>query len=149
MADPLKVTEESKDKLIARLIASDEPLEVPGGLLDSIMEKVEALPVRPAVRAYVPPAWLRWGIPGILTASFLVLVIFGQSTPGKSISLPDLAFAERFLTRLNQWLGGLSKGIQIPDLSLPGYSLWIITGSIALMWGFYFLNRFLERKTGG
>jgi hypothetical protein len=147
MADKMKNIKQEKDELIISLIESDQPLEVPAGMLGEIMDKIKALAPNPAFRPFLPPKWLRWGIPAVFAASFLASIIAGSITPGKSIRLPDLSNSGEFLIKLNQWLGAISKEIKLPEISVPDNLVWITIGSLALLWGFFLLNRFLELKT--
>jgi hypothetical protein len=40
----------------------------------------------------------------------------------------------------------LFKNIELPELSMPDYVIWIVFGAVVLFWAFVALNHFLEKR---
>jgi hypothetical protein len=149
MATKMNHAEDPKDRFLSELIRAEEPLPVPADLLENVMHWIEAVPSRPAVRSYIPPVWLRRGIPAVFGISFILVLIFGGKSTGPAITMPDLTHSEKVFSKTNDWLAGLLNSTPFTDLVVPDYVIWISLGGLAMVWGFVGINYLLDKRLRG
>ncbi len=145
MANKMISEEELRDEFLSALIRSEEPMHSPAGFTDEVMNRIGRLPSFTTVKPYRPPVWLKWGIPGIIVASYIVYSLL--SPEKKSIpSDAGSAFSGKFFDGITSWFSGIKIDIQFPNLDIPQTVIWIVAGGIVLTWSFILLARFLEKK---
>lgn len=144
MANKMISEEELRDDFLSAMMRSDEPLQVPEGFSDEVMNHIRLLPSVKRIKPYTPPAWLKWGIPGFILSCFIVLLLWGP----KEQTLPDSGFSlfEKLFKEINSWFTGFNIDIHFPSLNLSETIVWILVGGIVLTWSFLLLFRFLQKK---
>jgi hypothetical protein len=85
MANKMISGDHLRDEFLSELIRSDEPVRAPDGFMDEVMNRISRLPAVKKATPYQAPAWLKWGIPGVILASLLALLIWG---PAKESGMP-------------------------------------------------------------
>ena len=145
MANKMISEKDLHDEFLSGLLKSEQPVMAPENFSAGIMERIGLLPARPGIKPYVPPFWLKWGVPGVALASLLILLITrsGESTPATH-QLPTLNGQQ--LDKISSWFSGFKPDITMPSLDIPATALWVIAGGVVLTWAFLLLARFLEKK---
>lgn len=144
MANKMISEKDLRDDMLTRMIRSDEPMAAPSGFADDIMSRIGMTSPAKSIKAYKPPIWLKWGIPGFVLTCLLVLLIW---EPAKTkTELNWINFFEKMSQEINSWVSGFNPELKMPDLSLSPTISWILAGGIVLTWGFILLSRFLEKK---
>ncbi|TSA36913.1 MAG: hypothetical protein D4R64_06740 [Porphyromonadaceae bacterium] len=144
MANKMISVEDLHDDFLSAVIRSEEPVQVPEGFMDEVMNRISLITAVKKVKPYTPPIWLKWGIPGFILSCFIVLLLWGPKEPIKSGS--GLSLFEKMLYEINSWFTGFNINIHFPALNLSGTLVWVLVGGIVLIWSFWLLSRFLEKK---
>jgi hypothetical protein len=145
MASKMIKEEMLHDEFLSEMIRSEEPLQAPEGFLEGVMKRVSLLPSASKTKPYTPPLWLKWGVPSVILASLMVLLIWGsgkQPTPvanGPSI-------LDKSLNTINSWFTGFNPQIRLPQSDISTTFQWILIGGMVLSVGFWLLSRFLEKN---
>jgi hypothetical protein len=145
MANKMISEVELRDELLSAIIRSEEQLQAPEGFIDGVMDRISLLPSIKRISPYAPPAWLKWGIPGVFVVCLMGLLISGPAKE-QAAQEPVVSLFEKVFTTINSWLSGFNIEIKFPDLDLSGTVLWILAGGMVLTWSFVLLFRFLEKK---
>lgn len=146
MANKMISDKDLHDSFLSDLIRS-EPLEsAPDHFCDEVMSQINQLPSLAKVAPYTPPRWLKWGIPGILSACIVFLIIFGiQNNPEGSHTGIDLN--NQTINTISNWMSKAPVTLDFPVVQVPNSTAWILLGIMALFWSFYLLNFLLTKKT--
>lgn len=145
MANKMITEKELRDDFLSAMIRSEDPERAPEGFTDEVMKRISLMPAAAGSKPYSPPLWLKWGIPGIIISSLLILVIWGPAKEPEGAG-SGFSFFEKILNTVNAWFSGLKLDLSFPDLHLPVTILWILAGGILLMLSFVLLDRFLENR---
>jgi hypothetical protein len=147
MANKMIREEMLHDEFLKEMVRSEEPLRAPEGFLDGVMERIRLLPSESKTksRPYTPPLWLKWGVPSVIMASLMVLLIWGPRNQQALLAAGPSIFDES-LNKVNSWLHGFNPQIRLPQVDISGTVLWILIGGMVLSVGFWFLSRFLEKN---
>jgi hypothetical protein len=131
---------------LSTIIRSTEPTKAPDGFLEGVMNRIGPVPASGKAKPYSPPAWLKWGVPGVIVTCVLALLLW---TPSKQPAIADSGLSpfENFFDRLSTWFSGFNPDLRFTNLYLSPTLLWILAGGIVLWWGFWFLSRFLEKHS--
>jgi hypothetical protein len=145
MASKMISEQELHDDFLSAMIRSEEPMKIPAGFKDEVMNSIGELPLAIRVKPYAAPAWLKWGIPGVIFSCFMALLISEPSAEPAELN-SGISFIEKSMNGINSWLSGFSIDIQLPDLNISGTLAWILAGGMVLTLSFILMFRFLERK---
>ena len=145
MANKMIEEEELKDSFLSALIRSEEPLRAPEGFMDGVMDRIRLIPEKVKLKPYAPPAWLKWGIPGVFAVCLIGLLIWGPAKEPAATE-PVVSLFEKVFMTINAWISEFNIDIRFPSLNLSGTVLWILAGCIVLTWSFLLLFRFLEKR---
>ena len=145
MANKMISEKELRDEFLSTLIRSAEPLSVPQGFSDEVMNRIGHIPEITRLKPYVPPVWLKWGIPAVFVVCLIGLLISG-SAEEPAAAEPVASLFEKVSMTLNSWFSGFKIDFQFPRLDLSGTVLWVLAGGMVLIWSFVLLFRFLEKK---
>jgi len=145
MANKMISEKELQDDFLSAMIRSEEPIEVPEGFSDEVMDRIGLISQTSALKPYSPPFWLKWGIPGVIVMGLIGLVISGQAYE---------PIDTKHITSIFQQISGsvssifseLKIDIQFRSLNISPTVLWILLGGVVLTWSFLLLNRFLQKK---
>jgi hypothetical protein len=145
MANKMISGDHLRDEFLSELIRSDEPVRAPDGFMDEVMNRISCLPAVKKATPYQAPAWLKWGIPGVILASLLALLIWG---PSKEPGIPgvDFSLVEKAWNTAGSWFSDLKLEIKLTEFQIPETILWILAGGLLLTLSFMLLDRFLEHR---
>lgn len=145
MASKMISEEELHDEFLSTLIRSEEPMKTPAGFRDEVMKSISVLPMSIRVKPYAAPAWLKWGIPGVIFCCLMALFLSEPvAQPTKLDS--GISFIEKSLNGINSWISGFTIDLQWPSLDISGTVAWVLAGGMALTLSFWLLSHFLEKK---
>lgn len=145
MADKMISEKDLHDDFLTAMIRSDQPKVVPEGFMNDVMKRLGPLPSSSRIKAYSPPIWLKWGVPGTIFSLLPVLLIWGAAkepaAPYQGLSI----LAESFKA-INSWFSGINIQIDFPNLEFSETIVWVLAGGMILIWSFLLLAGFLEKK---
>src|SRR5512133_2378332 len=102
MANKIIREEELRDPFLSALMRSEEPVNVPEGFSDDVMKRIALVPKVAGVKPYVPPIWLKWGIPGFFIASLIGLLISGQGSD-PAANQETISLFQKMSVAVNSW----------------------------------------------
>jgi hypothetical protein len=145
MADKMIREDDLRDKFLSELTGSEEELHAPAGFTAGVLNRISTVaPVR-QLRPYTAPWWLKWGIPLVAFASLAAILAIGAGK--EPASAATFNFHEKLTQRINSWLVLNQPDITIPKISVPDNLVLILGGLTVLLWGFWFLVRYLNKKS--
>lgn len=137
--------QELRDEFLSEMIRSEEPIEVPEGFLDEVMDRISLVTPGIKSRTYSPPIWFKWGVPGVILSCLLAILI---GSPAKQATILDsgISYSEGIFRKVNSWFSGFKIDFTLPEPVITETAIWSLLGGIILTLSFLLLYRFLEKK---
>ena len=145
MANKMISEKELHDDFLSAMIRSVEPMKVPPGFSDEVMNRIGLKTYVSELKPYTPPVWLKWGIPGVFIVCLVGLLGSGVAKE-QAAAEPAASLLKNMSMTINSWFTGFNFEFKLPNLDLSGTVLWILAGGMVLTWSFVLLFRFLEKK---
>jgi hypothetical protein len=133
------------DYFLSELIKHSVPEKAPSDLQKSIMQQILTSKKNKNYSVFNLPQWIKWGVPSIALICSLI-VLFWPRSESTTSQIPDFLVFQNLGHKTDTWFASLFNAVELPELSLPDYAVWLCMGAVVLFWAFVALNHFLGKR---